>query len=230
MECPRPDKLTPQQQICRFAERYLEPFVLLHHVPLPKQLDNLAGQAALLWPKKVVTASFFKSIGLRRDGNGLLGSFGVIPTLEAQGLNLADVILTIGFEKVDKSNRSYFINTFESHIPDPKEDKADADFIKEAKTFIDQWVKENPGQGEFPMPGDQLMLDVDPGDIISPSTEYFEKATRILKAQVEAVFEPDDMAQLQLEGVAYDVLSGRSLLPSAQAEQVIQTVDVTPVV
>jgi hypothetical protein len=229
-DCPRPEKLTPQQQICRFADRYLEPFVLLHHVPLPKQLATLTGQQALLWPKKVVTASFFKSIGLRRDGNGLLGSFGVLPTLEAQGLNPVDVILTVGFEKVEKSNRSYFINTFESHIPDPKEDKEDCAFQKECRDFIDQWVKENPNETEFPMPGDQLMIDVEPSDIISPSEDYIAKATNILKAQASVVFEPDELATIQLEGIAYDVLAGRSLMPAeAETEAIIQTVDVAPV-
>jgi hypothetical protein len=235
-ECPRPDKLSPEQQVFRFADKYLKPRVLIHHVPLPKMIDSLSNDGQSLWPKKVVTASFVQSYGITQDSKGLLGSFGVIPRLEAQGLNLVDTVLVIDFEKME--NGSY-INTFDMYIPNEKEDKETFNFVKECNKFVVDWVKDHPNETEFPMPGDHLMIDCEPGDFLVPSEEYVKNATKILKIQAEAVFEPDELATMQLDGIAHDVINKRSLRPDELATiqldgieyDVIKTVNanVTPV-
>jgi hypothetical protein len=230
-ELPNPARLSPTEQLMEFGRRYLEPFVFLTHVPLPSSLAAIPEGMKQYWPVGVVTGSFVKSIGLTGGKSSLLGNFGLMPLLETSGKNPADVITTIGFEKKEGPNRSYFVNTFEPWEP-TAEDKEAFEHIKACKKFIDTWVKANPDAVDFPLPPDQLMADLPISEIKQPGQAYADLAANILRVQAQAVFSPAEQQELQIESVVETLmLSGSlsALSPADSADLAVSTIEVKPI-
>jgi hypothetical protein len=142
-----------------------------------------------------------------------------------------DVITSIGFEKKESPGKSYHINTFECWTP-TAEDKEASDHIKACRKFIEGWVKANPEATDFPLPADTLMVDLPASEILNPGQLYADLAVSILTVQAQAVFPPQEQADLNIEKVVETLMltgSLSALAPAAAADNLVTTLEVKPI-
>jgi hypothetical protein len=225
---PNPGRLSPQEMLYEFAAKRLKPYCFVTHVPLPQSLASISPQLKDKWPVGVVTGSYFASIGLAGGKNSILGELGLVPLLETSGKNLVDVVTTVDFIKKEGNNRSYFVNEFTYWQPEAEDKEATA-HLAACKKFVEKWVVENPEATDFPLPPDQLMVDISPTALLTKNAEFEQAAFKVLAVQAHAVFQPDELPTLDIPSIVHSLVASPDVmaLPAAQAEDnAIQTLDV----
>lgn len=228
---PNPAKLDPQAQLYEFGLKNLKPYAFVTHVPLPQALASIPPNLKDKWPQGVVTGSYFKSQGLAGGKNSLLGGLGLIPLLETSSKNLVDVVTTVDFIKKEGDDGPYFANEFSYWTPEA-EDKEAIAHLAACKKFIEQWTNENPNSADFPLPADQLVVDISTQALLIGNAEFEEAAFKVLSVQARAVFPPEDLQALDVQGIVASLVHSSDLMalsPAEVADNALSTIEVKPI-